>query len=164
MRRCEGAGLNGVGVHDHHHSGRHVYVALTYAASRTDKIRLYPATSNTVTRHPLVLAALANSLEEIAPGRTFLSLAPGYLSVESVGRKATPIEKLREDVLTIRRLLAGEEVLTHREDHAAQQPARATATGAVAGVRASVARACGGGSRWCPDAGGATPERYSRRP
>src|SRR5215207_7131794 len=109
VRRCERAGLNGVGVHDHH-SGRDVYVTLAYAASRTDKIRLYPATSNTVTRHPLVLAALANSLEEAAPGRTFLSLAPGYLSVESVGRKATSIEKLREDVLTVRRLLAGDEV------------------------------------------------------
>ena len=110
VRRCEEAGLSGVGVHDHHHSGRDVYVALAYAASRTDKIRLYPATSNTVTRHPLVLAALANSLDEVAPGRTFLSLAPGYLSVESVGRKATPIERLREDVLTVRRLLAGDEV------------------------------------------------------
>jgi 5,10-methylenetetrahydromethanopterin reductase len=110
VQRCEEAGLNGVGIHDHHHSGRDVYVALTYAASRTEKIRLYPATSNTVTRHSLVLAALANSLEEVAPGRTFLSLAPGYLSVESVGRKATPIEKLRGNVLTIRQLLAGNEV------------------------------------------------------
>ena len=110
VRRCERAGLNGVGVHDHHHSGRDVYVALAHSASRTNQVRLYPATSNTVTRHPLVLAALANSLEEAAPGRTFLSLAPGYLSVESVGRKATPIEKLREDVLTVRRLLAGDEV------------------------------------------------------
>lgn len=110
VRRCEEAGLGGVGVHDHHHSGRDTYVTLACAASCTDKIRLYPATSNTVTRHPLVLAALANSLEEVAPGRTFLSLAPGYLSVESVGRKATPIEKLREHVLDVRRLLAGEEV------------------------------------------------------
>ncbi len=107
VRRCERAGLNGVGVHDHHHSGRDVYVTLAYAACCTDKIRLYPATSNTVTRHPLVLAALANSLEEAAPGRTFLSLALGYLSVESVGRKATPIEKLREDVLTCPTIASG---------------------------------------------------------
>jgi len=110
VRRCEGAGLGGVGIHDHHHSGRDAYVTLACAASRTHRIRLYPATSNTVTRHPLVLAALANSLDEIAPGRTFLSLAPGYLSVESVGRKATLIERLREDVLAVRRLLAGDEV------------------------------------------------------
>jgi 5,10-methylenetetrahydromethanopterin reductase len=107
VQRCEGAGLSGVGIHDHHHSGRDAYEALAYAASRTDEIRLYPATSNTVTRHPLVLAALANSLEEVAHGRTLLTLAPGYLSVESVARKATPIERLREDVLAVRRLLAG---------------------------------------------------------
>lgn len=110
IRRCEEAGLDGVGVHDHHHSGRDVFVTLAHAASRTNRLRLYPATSNTVTRHPLVLAALANSLHEIAPNRTLLTLAPGYLSVESVGRGATPVRRLREDVLAVRRLLAGEEV------------------------------------------------------
>jgi 5,10-methylenetetrahydromethanopterin reductase len=111
IRRCEEAGLDGVGIHDHHHSGRDVYVTLTQAASRTGRLRLYPATSNTVTRHPLVLASLANSLDEVAPGRTLLTLAPGYLSVESVGRKPTPLKQLREDVISVRRLLAGEEVL-----------------------------------------------------
>lgn len=110
IRDCEDAGLDGVGVHDHHHSGRDVYVTLAQAASRTSQLHLYPATSNTVTRHPLVLAALANSLHEVAPNRTLLTLAPGYLSVESVGRGATPIERLREDVVSVRRLLAGEQV------------------------------------------------------
>ncbi|MGF1473288.1 MAG: LLM class flavin-dependent oxidoreductase [Rubrobacteraceae bacterium] len=110
IRSCEDAGFDGVGVHDHHHSGRDVYVTLSQAASRTSYLHLYPATSNTVTRHPLVLAALANSLHEVAPGRTRLTLAPGYLSVESVGRGATPVDRLREDVVSIRRLLAGEQV------------------------------------------------------
>lgn len=110
IRRCEEAGLDGVGVHDHHHSGRDVYVTLAQAASRTSRLHLYPATSNTVTRHPLVLAALANSLHEVAPDRTLLTLAPGYLSVESVGRRATPVGRLREDVTAIRRLLAGEQI------------------------------------------------------
>lgn len=112
VRWCEEAGFHGVGIHDHHHSGRDVYVALALAASRTSELKLYPATSNTVTRHPLVLAALANSLEEAAPGRTFLSLAPGFLSVESAGRRGASLEKLREDVVAIRRLLAGEAVLS----------------------------------------------------
>ena len=61
-RRCETAGFHGVGIHDHHHSGRDAYVALALAASQTERLLLYPATSNTVTRHPLVLAALTNSL------------------------------------------------------------------------------------------------------
>jgi 5,10-methylenetetrahydromethanopterin reductase len=110
IARCEAAGFDGVGVHDHHHSGRDVFVTLALAAARTSRLDLYPATSNTVTRHPLVLAALANSLEEVAPGRTCLTLAPGFLSVESAGRRRASLERLREDVIAIRRLLAGEAV------------------------------------------------------
>ena len=104
VKRCEDAGFYGVGIHDHHHSGRDTYMALALAASSTGRIRLYPATSNTVTRHPLVLAALANSLEEVAPGRTLLTLAPGFLSVESAGKRRAPLEKLRKDTTTVRRL------------------------------------------------------------
>jgi 5,10-methylenetetrahydromethanopterin reductase len=48
--RCEEPGFHGVGVHDHHHSGRDVYVTLALAAFRTSDRTLYPATSNTVTR------------------------------------------------------------------------------------------------------------------
>jgi 5,10-methylenetetrahydromethanopterin reductase len=110
VKRCEDAGFYGVGIHDHHHSGRDAYTALALAASSTGRICLYPATSNTVTRHPLVLAALANSLEEVAPGRTFLTLAPGFLSVESAGQRRAPLEKLRKDTTTVRRLLAGKTV------------------------------------------------------
>ncbi len=110
VRRCEEAGFHGVGIHDHHHSGRDAYVALALAASPTGRLLLYPATSNTVTRHPLVLAALANSLEEVAPGRTFLTLAPGFLSVESAGQRRASLNKLRQDIVTVRRLLAGETV------------------------------------------------------
>ena len=51
-------------------------------AGRTSALTLYPATSNVVTRHPLVLAALANALDELAPGRAMLTVAPGFLSVE----------------------------------------------------------------------------------
>lgn len=110
VERCEDAGFHGVGIHDHHHSGRDAYVALALAASHTQRLRLYPATSNTVTRHPLVLAALANSLDEVAPHRTFLTLAPGFLSVESAGERRASLERLRQDVITVRRLLAGETV------------------------------------------------------
>ena len=48
--RCERAGLDGVGVPDHHHTGRDAYLALSAMASATDRIALFPATSNVVTR------------------------------------------------------------------------------------------------------------------
>ena len=108
VRRCEEAGFSGVGIHDHQHSGRDVYVTLALAAQQTSRIRLYPATSNPVTRHPAVLASLAHSLEELAPGRVQLTLAPGFLAVRNIGQRRARVDELREAVVAIKRLLAGE--------------------------------------------------------
>lgn len=108
IARCEDAGFDGVGVHDHPHSGRDVYVALAAAAQRTRRLRLYPATSSPVVRHPLLLASLAHSLEEVAPGRICLTVAPGFLAVRSIGRPRATVAAMREAVLALRRLLAGE--------------------------------------------------------
>ncbi len=108
IRRVEAAGLNGVGIHDHHHSGRDAYIVLALAAAQTGQLSLYPATSNPLTRHPLVLAALANSLAELAPGRTMLTLGPGFLSVEAAGLPRASQKTLRTAVRQIQALLAGE--------------------------------------------------------
>ena len=108
IARCEDAGLDGVGVHDHPHRGRDVYVALALAAARTRRLRLYPATSSPVVRHPLLLASAAHSLEEIAPGRVCLTVAPGFLAARALGRPRGSVALMRQAVLAIRRLLAGE--------------------------------------------------------
>src|SRR5258708_9739959 len=108
--RCEDAGFDGVGIHDHPSSGRDAYLALALAARATQRIRLFPATSSPVVRHPLVLASLAHSLEEIAPGRTCLTVAPGFISTRSVGKPRAGGAFMRDAIGDIRRLLAGEEV------------------------------------------------------
>lgn len=108
--RCEDAGFDGVGIHDHPSSGRDAYMALALAAQSTKRLRLFPATSSPVVRHPLVLAALANSLEEIAPGRGALTVAPGFISTRSIGQPRAPLRFMREAIVDLRRLLAGEEV------------------------------------------------------
>ncbi len=108
IARCEQAGIDGVGVHDHPHSGRDVYVTLALAARATSRIRLYPATSSPMVRHPLLLASLAHSLEEIAPGRIRLTVAPGFLAVRSIGKPRATLATMRQAVLGLRRLLAGE--------------------------------------------------------
>ncbi|MGH3097575.1 MAG: LLM class flavin-dependent oxidoreductase [Streptosporangiales bacterium] len=126
--KCEDAGFTGVGVPDHHHTGRDAYLALAAMAGRTSSVRLYPATSNAVTRHPLVLASLVNSLDELAPGRALLSVAPGFLSVEKAGQPRATRERLRSVVPALRGLLGegsarldGQELeLTHRPAAGAQ--------------------------------------------
>ena len=110
VARCEDAGFDGVGIHDHPSSGRDVYLALALAARATQRIQLFPATSSPVVRHPLVLASLAHSLEEIAPGRAHLTVAPGFLSTRSIGRPRAGVAFMREAIRDLRRLLAGEDV------------------------------------------------------
>jgi 5,10-methylenetetrahydromethanopterin reductase len=110
IARCEDAGFDGVGVHDHPHSGRDAYLVLALAAARTRRVQLYPATSSPVVRHPVLLASLAHSLDEIAPGRVCLTVAPGFLSARSVGRRRATVDAMRDAVTGLRRLLAGESV------------------------------------------------------
>jgi 5,10-methylenetetrahydromethanopterin reductase len=71
---------------------------------------LFPATSSPSVRHPLLLASLAHSLDEIAPGRTYLTVAPGFISTRSVGKPRAPVAVMRQAILDLRRLLAGEGV------------------------------------------------------
>jgi 5,10-methylenetetrahydromethanopterin reductase len=110
IARCEDAGFDGVGIHDHPSSGRDAYLALALAAQATQRLRLFPATSSPVVRHSLVLASLAQSLEEIAPGRICLTVAPGFISTRSIGQPRAGIGIMRDAVSDLRRLLAGEEV------------------------------------------------------
>jgi 5,10-methylenetetrahydromethanopterin reductase len=111
IARCEDAGFDGVGVHDHPHAGRDAYVVLALAAQRTRRLRLYPATSSPNVRHPLLLASLVNSLNELGPRRVALTVAPGFLSVRNLGRPQARLDSLRQAVLALRRLLAGQSAL-----------------------------------------------------
>jgi 5,10-methylenetetrahydromethanopterin reductase len=110
IARCEAAGFDGVGIHDHPSSGRDAYLALALAARSTNRLQLFPATSSPMVRHPLVLASLAHSLEEIAPGRTCLTVAPGFISTRSIGKPRAGVAFMREAICALRRLLAGEEI------------------------------------------------------
>ena len=110
IRRAEDLGFDGVGIADDVEHGHDVYVALALAAAQTSTIQLYPAITNPVTRHPFVLASLANSLAELAPGRVKLAIGPGDTGVAQVGLKPATINELREAVQAIRGLLRGDTV------------------------------------------------------
>src|SRR6266478_26706 len=96
VARCEAAGFDGVGIHDHPSSGRDAYVALALAARATRRLTLFPATSSPIVRHPLLLASLAHSLEELAPGRARLTMAPGFISTRSIGKPRGTVAAMRE--------------------------------------------------------------------
>ena len=85
IANCETAGFSGVGVHDHQHSGRDVYLTLGLAAQRTSKLTLYPATTNPVTRQPGRLASLAHTPDEVARDRVLVPGGPGHLPSRKIG-------------------------------------------------------------------------------
>ena len=109
-RRCEDAGFSGVGIIDHQHTGRDVFVALAAAAMHTSRIDLYPAVTNPVTRHPMVLASVAQTLQEIAPGRILMAVGSGFMSVRQINRTRATVADMRTAIAEMRRLLRGESV------------------------------------------------------
>ncbi len=132
-QRCEEAGFDGVGFVDSQMILRDVGVALAHAAAATSRIRLMPAVTNPHTRHVSVLASMARSLDDIAPGRIEIWMGRGFSSLNLVGLPYATVRQMRETVLTYKRLLAGEwDVFpgVHTRMHAARPvPLYLTATG-----------------------------------
>ena len=109
--RVEEAGFAGMGVPDSQLIMRDVYVNLALAAQSTSRLRLYTAVTNPITRHASVLASAAQTVEELAPGRVAIIIGSGYSAVQTIGRKAATMDQMREAVVTMKRLLAGERVV-----------------------------------------------------
>ena len=109
-RRAEEAGFDGIGVPDTQLIMRDVYVALALAAQRTSTLDLMTAVTNPKTRHVSVLASLAQTVEDLAPGRLTLVIGSGYSAVNTIGKKAATLKEMRESITGLKALLAGEDV------------------------------------------------------
>lgn len=86
------------------------FVPLATIATSTTRIRLGTGIVNVYTRGPVLIASSFATLEEVAPQRTIIGLGPGsprILAAQGI-EFVKPITRLREYVLVIRQLLAGE--------------------------------------------------------
>jgi 5,10-methylenetetrahydromethanopterin reductase len=94
---------------------RDPFVALALCAEATSRIHLGLAVTNPYTRHPVQIARAAGVLAEVSGGRFSLGLGAGNLPRVLRGfgiRQVGVVERLRESIDVIRRLLAGQTV-TH---------------------------------------------------
>ncbi|WP_214105884.1 LLM class flavin-dependent oxidoreductase [Acrocarpospora catenulata] len=89
---------------------RNVYVYLTLAALRTERIRLGTAVTNPITRHPAVTATAATTIDEVSGGRAVLGIGAGDRPLLALGSKPAPLARLEAAIGAIRRLWAGEHV------------------------------------------------------
>ena len=112
VQEAERLGLRRACMMDEGLDTRDVYVCMTAAALRTEKIQLGTLITNPYTRHPGVTAAAVATLDELSGGRAFMglgaggSLTLGPLEIE----RRKPITAVREMIQTSRALFAGEQV------------------------------------------------------
>ena len=107
---AEERGFDLIGVADSPALTFDPYMALTLAAHATQRARIGTAVTNPQTRHPLIIANLAASLEALAPGRSFLGLGTGWSGVRHAGAPEARLETLGTVVRQVRGLLSGEAV------------------------------------------------------
>ncbi len=95
-----------------HYNNRHAYPTLAMIAANTDTIKMGPGIMNTFTDTPAGIASFMATLNEISDGRAVLGIGPGDLSTlpKIAIEPSKPVSRLREGVIQIRKLLAGEEI------------------------------------------------------
>jgi 5,10-methylenetetrahydromethanopterin reductase len=108
VQMAESAGFDLLGIADSQSLYRELYVGMTLAALKTQRIRLGPRVSNPVTRHPAVTASAMASIEELAPGRTLLGLGTGDSALAAVGLRGVRLAELEAYVQAVRALVQGE--------------------------------------------------------
>lgn len=105
---CETAGFDGVGILDSQMLERDVFVSMAAAAQATSSIRISSAVLNPVTRHLSVIASAMKTVAELAPGRAEFWIGRGFSSVQTVGIPPATVRQMRECVVTLKNLLAGQ--------------------------------------------------------
>lgn len=97
-RLAEEEGFDLVGLGDSQSIWRDVYASLATVARATDDVRIGPAVTNPVTRHPAVTANSICTIDELAGGRTILGMGSGDSSVQTIGERPARLADLEEHV------------------------------------------------------------------
>lgn len=85
------------------------YAVLALAATRTHSIRLGTGVAVAPTRPAPVTAASIATINQLAPGRTFLGIGTGNTAMRVMGHKPMPIAEFDDHLATLRPLLRGAE-------------------------------------------------------
>lgn len=111
---AENQGFDAIWITDHYNN-RNVYATLALVAERTKRVRLGPGVTNAYQVHPALTASAIATIDNISNGRAMLGIGAGdKTTLASLGiQMDKPVEKLKEAVEIIRRLLTGERLSFH---------------------------------------------------
>jgi 5,10-methylenetetrahydromethanopterin reductase len=109
-QRAEKAGWAGMLVVDSQNLAPDSYVALTLAATGTERLGLGTGVTNSVTRHPAVTASAASAVQQVSGGRMVLGIGRGDSALAHLGRSPARFAGFERYVDVLQRYLRGESV------------------------------------------------------
>jgi 5,10-methylenetetrahydromethanopterin reductase len=109
-RRVEDEGWDGVVVPDSQNLCADVFVELALCAAATQRLRLGPAVTNPVTRHPAVAASAIASLQAESGGRAVMGIGRGDSALAYIGCAPAPLAHFAAYLRALNSYLAGEAV------------------------------------------------------
>ena len=109
-RIAEAQGWDGLGVVDSQNRSGDPYIALTMAATVTERVKLATAVTNSVTRMAAATAAAIASVDRISDGRAVLGIGRGDSALADVGRSPARVAQFEIYLRHLQAYLRGEAI------------------------------------------------------
>jgi 5,10-methylenetetrahydromethanopterin reductase len=106
MRHAEALGYSRMGIWDSPALFREPWVTLASVARDTTELRIGTWVTNPISRHPLVTASALATLEDLAPGRSYLGIGSGGTGVWHLGHETAKLVDVRAYITAIRQLFS----------------------------------------------------------
>src|SRR5574339_515523 len=107
---AEAAGFSHAWFYDTQLLCSDVYAVMALAAEHTSTLKLGTLVAIPSNRIAPVTASAIATINALAPGRVVLGLGTGFTGRNTMGLPALPVAALRDYVVQVRALLAGEDV------------------------------------------------------
>lgn len=104
-------GFERLGVGDSPSLYHDVYVKSVLAAQHSTRLRIGPYVTNPISRHPVVTACAAASLDEVSGGRAYIGLGGGDSALYNNGQKGARVDQIEAYAATLRALYRDHEAI-----------------------------------------------------
>ena len=104
VKTAEGLGFDRIGIADSPALYRDVWISCVHVAQATSHLPFGPWVTNPISRHPVITASAALSINELAPGRVCIGIGTGNSGVYNLGEKASSLKRLKTYVEALRSL------------------------------------------------------------
>jgi 5,10-methylenetetrahydromethanopterin reductase len=106
VKMADDYGVEALGTYDSAFLGGDTYVRTTLMALASQRARVGPRPTNSLTREPQVMASYLASIDSLTNGRAFMDIASGHSAVFNIGYSAASRDQIADYVSCIRGLLA----------------------------------------------------------